>query len=158
MDIAFYHLQSTSLGAAIPQLLGKCLERDWRCVVQLGNADHIASLDEHLWTFADSQFLPHASTQSANGEPDSNPHKHPVWLTDGGENPNEAVVRFFVEGAFPQADTPLDGYTRVIVMFDGNSADSVKAARQSWKAMRDADYSLSYWKQSDTGAWQRADS
>jgi DNA polymerase-3 subunit chi len=43
-------------------------------------------------------------------------------------------------------------------MFDGNSEDAVSAARQSWKAMRDAGHSLSYWKQSETGAWKRADS
>lgn len=125
-------------------------------MVQLGDAERIAPLDEHLWTFADNQFLPHASTKSADGERDPNPQNHPVWLTDGDENPNKAVVRFFVEGAFPRTDTPLDGYTRIILMFDGNSEDAVKAARQSWKAMRDGGHSLSYWKQSDTGAWQKA--
>ncbi|GAB5511490.1 MAG: DNA polymerase III subunit chi [Hyphomicrobiales bacterium] len=157
MDIAFYHLQSTSLGEALPQLLGKCLEREWRCVVQLGDAERIAPLDEHLWTFSDAQFLPHASTVSAGDEPDPNPDRHPVWLTDGEENPNKAVVRFFVEGAYPQAGSALDGYTRIILMFDGNSGETVTAARQSWKFMRDAGHSLSYWKQSDSGAWKRAD-
>lgn len=157
MDIAFYHLQSTSLGEALPQLLGKCLEREWRCVVQLGNAERIAPLDEHLWTFSDAQFLPHASAASAGGEPDPNPDRHPVWLTDGEENPNKAVVRFFVEGAYPHTGSALDGYSRIILMFDGNSEETVTAARQSWKFMRDAGHSLSYWKQSDTGAWKRAD-
>jgi DNA polymerase-3 subunit chi len=158
LDIAFYHLQSTSLGEALPQLLGKCLQRDWRCVVQLGDENRITQLDEHLWTFSDAQFLPHASTRSVSGEPDPNPDLHPVWLTDGEENPNGAVVRFFVEGAYPQTDMALEGYTRIILMFDGNSEDAVSAARQSWKAMRDAGHSLSYWKQSETGAWKRADS
>lgn len=126
-------------------------------MVQLGDADRIAQLDDHLWTFSESQFLPHASTRSAGGDSDPHPDRHPVWLTDGDENPNQAVIRFFVEGAFPSADASFDGYTRIILMFDGNREDAVKAARQSWKSMRDAGHSLSYWKQSEAGAWQRAD-
>ncbi|MEQ8656035.1 MAG: DNA polymerase III subunit chi [Hyphomicrobiales bacterium] len=150
-DVAFYHLQTISLETALPQLLAKCLERDWRVVVEVGEPSRIAELDEHLWTFSEASFLPHA------GEGASDPERHPIWLSATSGNPNSAAVRFFVEGALPDEHHTLSDYERAILMFDGTNPSAVQDARGVWKTLRDAGHTLSYWRQSDTGAWQRAD-
>jgi len=150
-DVAFYHLQTISLETALPQLLAKCLERNWRVVVEVGEPSRIKDLDEHLWTFSEASFLPHA------GEGVSDPERHPIWLSATSANPNGAAVRFFVEGALPDEQHNLSDYERAILMFDGGNLSAVQDARGVWKTLRDAGHALSYWRQSDTGAWQRAD-
>jgi DNA polymerase III subunit chi len=37
----------------LPELLEKCLERQWRAVVQLGSDERRDALDAHLWTYRD---------------------------------------------------------------------------------------------------------
>jgi DNA polymerase-3 subunit chi len=148
-EIAFYHLQTTSLEAALPQLLAKCMQRDWPVVVECGNPDRVNALDEHLWTFNDTAFLPHGT------EPE-NADRQPIWLCADEGNPNAAKVRFYVEGAMPHASSDYAPYERVILMFDGNNDQIVSTARSTWKALRTADHSLSYWKQSEAGGWQKA--
>lgn len=150
-DVAFYHLQTVSLETALPQLLAKCLERDWRVVVEVGEPSRLRALDDHLWTFSEASFLPHA------GEGASDPQRQPIWLSATPDNPNGAAVRFFVEGALPGDDHDLDTYQRAILMFDGTKPDAVQAARGVWKTLRDDGHTLSYWRQSETGAWKRAD-
>ncbi|MGD1885732.1 MAG: DNA polymerase III subunit chi [Cohaesibacteraceae bacterium] len=157
VDVAFYHLQAASVETALPQLLGKCLERHWRAVVEVGDHEKIGELDDHLWTFSDQVFLPHASTVSANGVPEPTANRQPIWITGESDNPNKADVRFFVSGALPPDADPLDAYQRVILMFDGNDGTAVAEARQVWKRLRDAGHSLSYWQQTDSGGWKRAD-
>lgn len=147
-EIAFYHLQTTSLEAALPQLLSKCLQRDWPVVVECADADGVAALDDHLWTFSDAAFLPH-------GAGDHHADRQPIWLCADSANPNAAKVRFFVKGALPRAQGDFAPYERVVLMFDGTNQDAVTTARATWKSLRDTDHSLSYWKQAETGAWQK---
>ncbi len=150
-EVAFYHLQTISLETALPQLLAKCLERDWRVVIEVGEPSRIHELDDHLWTFSEASFLPHAGEGAADRE------RQPIWLSATSDNPNGAAVRFFVEGALPSEDHELSVYERAILMFDGTKSDTVQAARGVWKTLRDGGHTLSYWRQSETGTWQRAD-
>ena len=61
VEVVFYHLLHKPLEAALPQLLLKCLERDWKVVVQTGTEQRCNALDAHLWTFSDDSFLPHGT-------------------------------------------------------------------------------------------------
>ncbi|MGE0603006.1 MAG: DNA polymerase III subunit chi, partial [Xanthobacteraceae bacterium] len=92
-EVYFYHLQNQPLEKVLPQLLEKCLERGWRCVVQAQSDERVTALDQHLWTFRDDAFLAHGTDKEANAA------EQPVLLTTTDANPNEAKVRFFVEGA-----------------------------------------------------------
>ncbi|MEP3670654.1 MAG: DNA polymerase III subunit chi, partial [Roseibium sp.] len=65
VEVVFYHLLHRPLESALPQLLQKCLERDWKVVVQTGTQERCNALDTHLWTFSDDGFLPHGT--SADG-------------------------------------------------------------------------------------------
>ena len=44
-EVLFYHLQSQPLERALPSLLEKCLERQWRAVVQVGSEERRDALE-----------------------------------------------------------------------------------------------------------------
>jgi DNA polymerase III subunit chi len=144
-EIRFYHLQRQPLEAVLPKMLAMTLERGQRAVVQAASEERLAALDDHLWTFEDDSFLPHAVEGPGAAE-------QPVLLTLSEANPNGAQVRFLVEGA------PLPGqaeaYARVIVIFDGNDDDALAAARAQWKAAKASGHEASYWQQGP-GGWER---
>ena len=75
-----------------------------------------------------------------------------VFLTDDAENPNEAQVRFLVDGA--QAPD-VSGYQRAVYLFDGNDPDAVTAARAQWSQLKDGGHDVTYWQQSERGKWEK---
>nr|WP_319485285.1 DNA polymerase III subunit chi [uncultured Cohaesibacter sp.] len=150
-EIFFYHLQMQPLEAVLPQLLEKCLEKGWRSFVQTGSPERANALDTHLWTWRDDSFLAHGMASAAHAE------LQPILIDSTGKAAvNKAHVRFFVDGARPEENLSLlDGLERAILMFDGSSDDALKAARASWKALRDAGHSVTYWQQTSRGGWEK---
>ena len=144
-EVWFYHLQRRSLEDVLPTLLQKSLERGWRCVVEAGSEERVEALDAHLWTYDDQSFLPHGTVK------DGKVSEQPVYLTAGPENPNGAVVRFFVDGAAPRG---VGSYQRSLLLFDGRDDDAVADARKQWAALKGAGHEISYWQQDDRGRWQ----
>jgi len=141
-EVLFYHLESQPLEAVIPLLLEKTLERGWRAVIEVGSRERAEALDSHLWTFRDDSFLPHGL---AGEEADA---LQPIVLTTEPDNPNGAVVRFFVDRAVPQL---ADGYQRLVYLFSGHDPDAVAEARLAWKALREGN-EVTYWQQ-ESGRW-----
>ena len=144
-EVLFYHLETRSLEAVLPQLLEKTLERGWRAVIEVGSTERAEALDSHLWTYRDDSFLPHGKT----GE-EAEAHQ-PILLTTGDENPNGATVRFFVDRAVP---TETAGYERIVFLFSGHDPDAVTEARQAWKGLRDGN-DVTYWQQETNGRWTK---
>ncbi len=146
VEVVFYHLLHKPLEVALPQLLLKCLERDWKVVVQTGSQERCNALDAHLWTYTDDSFLPHGTAADGHAE------HQPVFLTAERDNPNEADVRFLVDRASPPS---LHDYKRAIYMFDDNDQEAVAEARQRWKEARAEGFQIAYWQQTDAGGWER---
>jgi len=145
-EVLFYHLMHKLLEAALPQLLQKCLDRDWRVVVQTGSEERCSALDSHLWTFADDSFLPHGTKADGYAE------QQPIYLTAEQDNPNSAHVRFLVDRAAPPQ---LEGYQRAIFMFDGRDEEAVAEARLRWKEIKTQGHDLAYWQQTEAGGWEK---
>lgn len=145
-EILFYHLQRQPLERVLPVLLMKCLQRDWRVVVQASAEERVQALDDLLWTYGEASFLPHGSAR------DGNAARQPVFLTTSDDNPNSAAVRVLVDGA---EGPDLGGYERALVLFDGNDSDAVAAARARWTRERAAGHDLTYWQQDDAGRWEK---
>ncbi len=145
-EIRFYHLTASPLERALPKLVEKVLERGDRTVIMAGSEERVEALNAALWTYDPQSFLPHGSVRDGNA-PDQ-----PVWLTTAYENPNRASVLFLTDGATcpTQTEFPL-----VIEVFDGGVAENVEAARTRWKSYRDAGHTLTYWRQTDRGAWEK---
>ena len=149
MEVWFYHLQRQPLGEVLPILAGKALERGWRIVVQTVDDLRLKSLDDQLWTFRDESFLPHGLA----GDPRA--ARQPVVLTSLPGNPNEAVVRIYVEGAEIDLAPQETTYERVMLLFDGRNKAELDAARGQWSRLKGAGFTLAYWQQDESGRWER---
>lgn len=145
-EVLFYHLTERTLQQTLPSLLEKCVEKDWRSVVQFGDGEKLEAMDDHLWTYRDESFLAHSVVR------DGREMDQPVFLTCELDNPNGAVVRFMVEGAEPP---DLSAYTRAIYIFDGHNEDALSHARRRWKAEKEAGHKVTYWQQKENGGWEK---
>ncbi len=145
-EILFYHLTESRLEDALPPLLEKSLERGWRVIVQTSSEARRDALDTHLWTFREDSFLPHGTDAEDNSQ------NQPVLLTAQAGNDNQANVRFMVDGAVPPS---LDGYERVVFMFDGYDPQQLENARAEWKRLKSDGHTLTYWQQTEDGRWQK---
>lgn len=145
-EVLFYHLERATLESVLPSLLERTLERGWRAVVQSGSAERLEALDLSLWTYDDASFLPHGTAR------DGDPQRQPIYLTLGDETPNGAGVRFLVDGA---ETSVFDGFVRIVCIFDGRDADALARARQQWQAARAAGSTVTYWRQSESGRWEK---
>jgi DNA polymerase III subunit chi len=143
-EIGFYHLTQTTLEGALPRLLEKVLMAGHRVVLRAVTPERLDTVDRHLWTYSNASFLPHGT--KADGFAD----QQPIWLTTIEENPNRASVLVLLEGA-PLGN--VEGFERVLDLFDGNDPSAVSRARGRWKDCRSAGHTLVYWRQTERGGW-----
>ncbi|MCP5086072.1 MAG: DNA polymerase III subunit chi [Rhodobacteraceae bacterium] len=144
-EVFFYHLTRSPLEQALPELLERVLARGWRALVRGADTNRLKWLDDRLWLWRDAAFLPHGLSGGAHDA------GQPVLLTLDAENRNLADVLLLVDGA--KTDPGEAGeFSRVCLMFDGNDAQAVEAARGEWKALTDAGIAAQYWAQED-GNW-----
>ncbi|MFV0296703.1 MAG: DNA polymerase III subunit chi [Hyphomicrobiaceae bacterium] len=145
-EVLFYHLERHPLERVLPELLERTLARGWRAVVQVGSAERLAALNAHLWTYRDDSFLPHGTDKDGPAE------LQPIVLALDEGNPNGAGVRFLVDGA--ELGT-FQGYTRIVVIFDGADEAALETARRQWKAARGEGCQATYWQQTSAGRWEK---
>ena len=143
----FYHLTRTPLENTLSMLLGKSLAAGWRVAVRGCAAERMVWLDHQLWQGASDDFLPHGL---AGGVHDA---AQPVLLTTTKDMANAASCLMAVDGA-DVAQEEVQRLERVCVLFDGNSATSLDAARGQWKALTDAGCSAQYWSEA-SGRWEK---
>lgn len=145
-EILFYHLTESTLEDALPPLLERSIERGWKVVVEAGSEERVASLNAHLWTYKDGGFLPHGTAG------DAYPEEQPVYLATDAANPNGANVRFHVDESLP---SQTEGYTRVVLMFDGHNNAQTLDARTAWKRLKSEGHELTYWQQNQDRRWEK---
>lgn len=146
-EILFYHLTENKLETVLPGLVERSLAREWKVVVQAGSSERVEVLDNVLWTYREDSFLAHSAAR------DGTEAMQPVWLTIENDNPNEAKIRFLVDGAEIE---DASSYDRVVYMFDGHDNSAVEHARERWKFHKDqANNELTYWQQNANGGWEK---
>jgi DNA polymerase III subunit chi len=145
-EVYFYHLERKTLEDVLPGLLERSLERGWRVGVQAASVERVEALDTLLWTYREDSFLPHGTSREGASS------AQPIYLTVAEDNPNNAQVRFLVDGAELADAGP---YVRVVFMFDGCDAEAVARARARWQAAKDRGHAVSYWQQDADGRWQK---
>ena len=148
-DLAFYHLTRSTAAEALPALLQKTLAAKKRALVCC-DLTRVAPLSAALWSYGEGSWLPHG----IKGQDDEDAAICPIWLSDAPEdNPNQSNFMFFINGVAPESFEDKD---RVFVLFDGQDADAVEAARGHWKALSGGGHGLSYWQQDDAGKWTQS--
>jgi len=140
----FYHLYQSPLERALPRLLTRAYQTQARVLVLAGSMDRVRALNALLWTFDPNSWLPHGCRDDGHAE------HQPIWLSDREERPNGATLAVLTEG-MTVAD-PAE-WTRVLDLFDGRDEAAVAAARDRWRAGRDAGHRLHYWQQTESGGW-----
>ena len=145
-DVLFYHLTESKLEDALPPLLDKSVERGWQVAVQMREPARRDLLDSHLWTYREDSFLPHGTDE------DEMASRQPVLLTVSPDNINNATVRFFIDGAEASG---VEGYQRVVLMFDGYDQEQLESARAQWKRLKGEGHNLTYWQQTQDGRWEK---
>ncbi len=146
-EVFFYHLTTSPLEQALPDLLEKVRGNAWRALIRGTDQNRLSRLDEHLWQYRDDGFLAHGL---AGGEHDAD---QPILLTTGTDNTNNAEILLLAHGAKTDA-AEAGTFTRVCLMFDGNNPDELTAARADWKALTDAGIAAQYWAQ-ENGRWTK---
>jgi DNA polymerase-3 subunit chi len=145
-EILFYHLELARLKDVLPMLLDKSLQRGWRVAIEAADRRQVEELDDYLWTFSEESFLPHGAAEDGFAE------RQPVYLTDSADNPNAAAIRFYVGGAEPGE---VEGYARIVYLFDGTNDERVAAARRQWKRLSGEGRNVTYWRQNERGGWEK---
>ncbi len=146
-EILFYHLQRQPVEKVLPTLLEKSIERGWRAVVQGSSEERVDALDAHLWTYRDDGFLPHGTWREAEAA------AQPVLLTIDDSNPNNASVRFLIDGAPVPGDAA--SYARIVMLFDGEDEEALAAAREHWTQAKAAGFDATYWQTDESGRWAK---
>lgn len=146
--IDFYHLQKQSLEDVLPRLLLKAYETEKRIKILVGTPERVDFLNSFLWTYEDESFLPHGSKK------DGFSSAQPIYISSETDNPNNAEFLFLVDGAKISVED-LSSFERVFNIFDGNSEESLSAAREFWKALKNSGAELHYWQQNKVGKWEQ---
>ncbi len=142
MRVDFYHLQTSPVERALPQLLERVLQSGNRAVVMAASEDRIESLANVLWTADPNSWLPHGTVK------DGVAAEQPIWLTDREENPNGARMLVLTDG---MSSARMAEFDRCLDLFDGNSEEATSAARARWSTAKAAGHELHYWQQTDAG-------
>jgi DNA polymerase-3 subunit chi len=74
-------------------------------------------------------------------------------LTANDGNPNNAQVRFLIDGA-PMPSEVAD-YERIVLVFDGEDEDAVAKARAQWTDAKAHGLAATYWQPDESGRWQQ---
>ena len=58
-EVYFYHLTSSPLEQALPDLLEKVSAKKWRALIRGADEKSLEALDVHLWQYRNDNFLAH---------------------------------------------------------------------------------------------------
>jgi DNA polymerase-3 subunit chi len=133
---------------ALPTLLEHALDEGRRVLVRAASDEMVAALNERLWTYDDASFLPHGAAG------DGDPMTQPVFLTTELENSNAATMLVRLSGA--ETGDADDTFDLVVILFDGRDEAALAQARGEWRRLKDQGRTISYWRESDEGGWERA--
>jgi DNA polymerase-3 subunit chi len=147
-EIRFYHLEQRRVDEALPSLLEAALEDGRRVLVRAPSDEMVAALNELLWTYDDASFLPHGAAG------DGDPMTQPIFLTSELGNPNGATMLVKLSGA--ESAGSDDAFDLVAILFEGRDETALAHARSEWRQLKDEGRAISYWRESDEGAWERA--
>ncbi|MBL1430005.1 DNA polymerase III subunit chi [Oceanicaulis sp. AH-315-P02] len=145
MQIWFYHLEAKPLDQVLPDILEKCLSKNWRVLIHSPDEQRLQWLDQWLWLYREDSFLAHGTSQSPRAD------KQPILLTKSKINENGSDVAVILDSADPK---DFQDYERTIVMFDGADDEAVNKAREYWKQAKAKQQKVLYWKQTGNGTWK----
>ncbi len=144
-SIQFYHLTTSPLAKALPKLLERAVVGGYRVCLVAESDEFVEQLNQLLWTYDPSSFLPHGSDK------DVQPESQPILLSTSIEPLNSANLLVVTDGRKVKNTT----YGRILDIFDGNDPQATVFARERWKEYKNAGYEITYFSQNEQGIWQK---
>ncbi|MGK2286053.1 DNA polymerase III subunit chi [Pedomonas sp. V897] len=146
-EISFYHVTRQAPLQALARLMEKVHGQNLRTVIRAGSEERVREIDAYLWTYNPASFLPHGTDTSPY------PEAQPLFITTGTGNPNGATVLVLMDNVLPET---VEGFERVLYLFDGQDEAQTQTARQHWKTLKAQGHGLAYWEQQEGGGWKRS--
>lgn len=144
-EINFYQLDDTEFSRFLAVMLGKLYqEQSERILVFSEDNTLLAELDEVIWSFAKTRFIPHALST------DALPEKQPILLTAVENNQNQAKLLVTTGN---NQDEFLASFSKVFYVFANKNPQSLQQARNNWKRYKENGNPLKYFYQDEKGSW-----
>lgn len=153
IPIAFYHTQGetpATLDATLPSLLEKAFKAGQKVLLLTPSEQRTQRLDESLWTYSPTSFLPHGTESSPH------PDSQPILITHQLENPPPLANRIPVLLAGTEAALPTlitQNPPKILYLFNA-SQPNLEIARPLFKQLKTSGHPLQYWQQTPQG-WQQ---
>jgi len=145
-EINFYFID-TEKDRFLYSFLFKILDSSKKIVIYNNSIERINYLDEILWTWGETKFLPHGTKK------DGNIDKHPIYLTTEKENPNKANF-LIIEENLEDLDF-LKSFEKVFYIFD-NAKESIDKAKAVWLEFEKNKLSLTLISRTEDGEWKKS--
>lgn len=144
MQVDFYQLERDPVDQVLPAIAQRLLDQGDRLLVIDGREGALERLSRALWSWKPDSFLAHGL---ADGE---NAGMQPILLTTGEEPVNGARHVALTDGVWRESALTFE---RAFHFFD---ADTIDAARESWRALKGREgVTARFWRQ-DGGKWIQA--
>ena len=143
-EIFFYKLKNTSIDLFLISLIEKSISKNWNSLVLLDNTERMEEINDLLWTFSDTSFIPHGS------QSDSSPDKQNVYLTCNEENLNNSNIIFSIDGII--VNEP-DNWNRCIYIFNEQNLKVTDELESYKRKVKDFGYTLKSFEQDNNGKW-----
>jgi DNA polymerase IIIc chi subunit len=140
MEINFYQLENIDY-KAIAAILLKIREEKKRTLIYCKNSEILKQIDDGLWSFSKTKFLPHATKLEK-----VSPKDQPTFLTDEENNENDAEFLIMLD---PTSDEFLKKFEKIFYFF-GNS--NLEKARELYREYKKKSLSLNFYKK-DADKW-----
>lgn len=131
--VGFYVVQTAAPGERLrvaARLADKAFRRGHRIFINAGNEDEAAELDQLLWTFRPSSFIPHGLYGQE--------HSETVAIGWGQEPDNHGDLLINLQLEVPSFFSRFKRVAEVVTQ----EADSLPALRKSWKFYQSRGYQL----------------
>lgn len=143
-EIFFYKLKNLSIELFLISLIEKSISKNWNSLVLLDNIERMEEINDLMWTFNDTSFIPHGS------QSDLNPDKHSVYLTCNEENLNNSNIIFSIDGII--INQP-DNWKRCIYIFNEQNLKVTDELESYKRGIEDLNYDLKSFEQDNNGKW-----
>ena len=143
-EIFFYKLKNSSSEIFLTSLIERSLENNWNSVVLLDNIERMEEINDFLWSYKDTSFLPHG------GQNDKNSELHRVYLTCEEENPNDSDVIFSIDGLLIKN---INSWQRCIYIFNEQNLKVVDQFNTYKKNIDQSQHVLKSFEQDTNGKW-----
>ena len=139
-NINFYHLNNASIYSTLSKLLEKAIQEGEQSLVRTGSLTATDALDEYLWSYDLSSFLPHSRLG------DQEISSSPIYISNEIDYLNNAQFLFVVSTDNVKVDEILN-FKRTFIIFNNDDVDILKFNRSLWTNLEKWPIKRRYWTQ-----------